>query len=349
MPAVLLAACFRFEHYRKPVHAAGRGALTLGTLRPLPTEPLHIPPLCLGGYPGAARRRCRCHTAPAPDLVSSPLLVSVLLLCASHPSALGDGPSVRCLDTVVTSPAPQPDACLSRTTQWSTWTSRGRRPLRVRGVPPPAPLRRPWAQPLCPARRMRSRPAGACSSAVGRCAEAAMLPSPPPLAPAPPRPACLLAGGGAFAEQTAWPEFHNGVAAGLRLAPGTHQLTRTWVVYNKPSGGARCWGGKRKCVVQFVWVGLGWEGVARRAGRGMCLGLPCEDERVQLAVGHTQAVPPLPPQSLPTRTPGFSWRLASPATWGAAPALPANPFPCQPGSPCGEAGRRAARAVPDFA
>lgn len=27
---------------------AGRGALTLGTLRPLPTEPLHIPPLCLG-------------------------------------------------------------------------------------------------------------------------------------------------------------------------------------------------------------------------------------------------------------------------------------------------------------
>ena len=49
---------------------------------------------------------------------------------------------------------------------------------------------------------------------------------------------CLLAGGGAFAEQTAWPEFHNGVAAGLRLAPGTHQLTRTWVVYNKPPGGA---------------------------------------------------------------------------------------------------------------
>ncbi|KAI3425098.1 hypothetical protein D9Q98_008476 [Chlorella vulgaris] len=42
-------------------------------------------------------------------------------------------------------------------------------------------------------------------------------------------------GGGAFAEQTAWPEFHNGAAAGLRLAPGTHQLTRTWVVYNKPA------------------------------------------------------------------------------------------------------------------
>lgn len=29
--------------------AFGRGALTLGTLRPLPTEPLPIPPLSLAG------------------------------------------------------------------------------------------------------------------------------------------------------------------------------------------------------------------------------------------------------------------------------------------------------------
>lgn len=29
--------------------AFGRGALTLGTARPLPTEPLVIPPLCLSG------------------------------------------------------------------------------------------------------------------------------------------------------------------------------------------------------------------------------------------------------------------------------------------------------------
>ena len=50
-----------------------------------------------------------------------------------------------------------------------------------------------------------------------------------------PNPRTRPAGGGAFSEQTAWPEFHNGVAAGLRLAPGTHQLTRTWVVYNKPA------------------------------------------------------------------------------------------------------------------
>ncbi|KAK9828929.1 hypothetical protein WJX72_002853 [[Myrmecia] bisecta] len=42
------------------------------------------------------------------------------------------------------------------------------------------------------------------------------------------------AGAGAAADFTAWPEFHNGCAAGLRLAPGGAQLTRTWIVYNKP-------------------------------------------------------------------------------------------------------------------
>ena len=30
-----------------------------------------------------------------------------------------------------------------------------------------------------------------------------------------------------------WPQFHNGVAAGLQLSKGQAQLTRTWVVYNK--------------------------------------------------------------------------------------------------------------------
>ncbi|GAB4821235.1 hypothetical protein N2152v2_008281 [Parachlorella kessleri] len=49
------------------------------------------------------------------------------------------------------------------------------------------------------------------------------------LSAAPPAP-----GSGAFCDYTAWPEFHNGVAAGLRLAPSGHQLTRTWIVYNKP-------------------------------------------------------------------------------------------------------------------
>lgn len=41
------------------------------------------------------------------------------------------------------------------------------------------------------------------------------------------------AASGAMAEFTAWPEFHNGVATGLRLAPGA-RLSRTWIAYNSP-------------------------------------------------------------------------------------------------------------------
>ena len=40
-------------------------------------------------------------------------------------------------------------------------------------------------------------------------------------------------GGGALADCTSWPEFHNGVAAALKLAPGG-KLSRSWIVYNKP-------------------------------------------------------------------------------------------------------------------
>ena len=39
---------------------------------------------------------------------------------------------------------------------------------------------------------------------------------------------------GNLADVTSWPEFHNGVAAGLRLAPGQPKISRTWIVYNKP-------------------------------------------------------------------------------------------------------------------
>lgn len=31
-----------------------------------------------------------------------------------------------------------------------------------------------------------------------------------------------------------WPQFHNGVAAGLRIAQGISQIDSTWIVYNKP-------------------------------------------------------------------------------------------------------------------
>ena len=42
-------------------------------------------------------------------------------------------------------------------------------------------------------------------------------------------------GGGGFSDYTAWPEFHNGLASGLRLTAAGQQLTRTWIVYNKPN------------------------------------------------------------------------------------------------------------------
>ncbi|KAL2945094.1 Anaphase-promoting complex subunit 1 [Bienertia sinuspersici] len=35
-------------------------------------------------------------------------------------------------------------------------------------------------------------------------------------------------------ELRAWPEFHNAVAAGLRLAPFQGRVSRTWIIYNRP-------------------------------------------------------------------------------------------------------------------
>nr|KYP73070.1 Anaphase-promoting complex subunit 1 [Cajanus cajan] len=35
-------------------------------------------------------------------------------------------------------------------------------------------------------------------------------------------------------ELRSWPEFHNAVAAGLRLAPLQGRMTRTWILYNRP-------------------------------------------------------------------------------------------------------------------
>ncbi|XP_033629947.1 anaphase-promoting complex subunit 1-like [Asterias rubens] len=38
------------------------------------------------------------------------------------------------------------------------------------------------------------------------------------------------------ANMNAWPLFHNGVAAGLKIAPGCSQIDSTWIVYNRPAG-----------------------------------------------------------------------------------------------------------------
>ena len=41
-------------------------------------------------------------------------------------------------------------------------------------------------------------------------------------------------GGGALSERTAWPEFQNGAASALRINKNISNLSRTWIVYNKP-------------------------------------------------------------------------------------------------------------------
>ena len=38
---------------------------------------------------------------------------------------------------------------------------------------------------------------------------------------------------------TLWPEFHNGVAAGLRLHPGS-KISRSWILYNKTQAMKDC-------------------------------------------------------------------------------------------------------------
>lgn len=39
------------------------------------------------------------------------------------------------------------------------------------------------------------------------------------------------------ANMNAWPTFHNGVAAGLKISPNAQDIDSTWIVYNKPKGG----------------------------------------------------------------------------------------------------------------
>ena len=241
--------------------AAGRGALTLGTLRPLPTEPLHIPPLCLGGWwtgAGGVHRRC---TWPAwSRSLRTALLRSQKVLGASLPAT-----SPRALSLLPSMPAagrlPEQNNAVVNLDLSAAQAAVGER------AAPPAPSLPPARKgPLCagrvprpPQRQLSAVAAGSVGGlfrfiskyhqhssnirsgalaerASGRRRDPSTRSHPCFAPPSPP-------GGGALAEQTAWPEFHNGVAAGLRLAPGAHQLTRTWVVYNKPPGETvRCCG-----------------------------------------------------------------------------------------------------------
>ena len=36
------------------------------------------------------------------------------------------------------------------------------------------------------------------------------------------------------ANMNTWPHFHNGVAAGLRVAPDAEQIDAAWILYNRP-------------------------------------------------------------------------------------------------------------------
>lgn len=97
---------------------AGRGALTLGTLRPLPTEPLHIPPLCLGAADVAEAGRWRvllllCDCWPVPAACQPGAAASCTTLnqsCALPLCAAGRLPeqnnAVVNLDFTGASPAP---------------------------------------------------------------------------------------------------------------------------------------------------------------------------------------------------------------------------------------------------
>jgi anaphase-promoting complex subunit 1 len=60
-----------------------------------------------------------------------------------------------------------------------------------------------------------------------------------------------------------WPEFHNGVAAALRLSLGQTAISRTWIVYNKPESANYAHAG--------VLMGLGLQGHLKVLPTYVCL------------------------------------------------------------------------------
>lgn len=120
--------------------------------------------------------------------------------------------------------------------------------------------------------------------------------------------AAALHPGATAQDFSGWPDFHNGVAAGLKLAAGG-QLARTWFLYNSPTSPSYVHGG--------MLLGLGLRGVflyaievvqsllalrklARQLAEWSCccrlFGLPCHDGRL--------------PISKPRARPHCRWRFA---------------------------------------
>ena len=72
----------------------------------------------------------------------------------------------------------------------------------------------------------------------------------------------------AHADMTLWPEYHNGVAASLRIGPSiksskitkrSNRVTRNWILYNKTAfiskpGGESCHAGYFSIVFMIIYV-----------------------------------------------------------------------------------------------
>jgi anaphase-promoting complex subunit 1 len=85
------------------------------------------------------------------------------------------------------------------------------------------------------------------------------------------------------ADHAAWPEFHNGVAAALRLAHGQTAISRTWIVYNKPETANHAHAG--------VLMGLGLQGHLKALAKTDLYSYLCQDhEATQIGIMLGMAV-----------------------------------------------------------
>jgi len=84
-------------------------------------------------------------------------------------------------------------------------------------------------------------------------------------------------------EHAAWPEFHNGVATALRLCLGQTNISRTWIVYNKPETANYAHAG--------VLMGLGLQGHLKALAKTDLYSYLCQDhEPTQIGIMLGMAV-----------------------------------------------------------
>ena len=84
-------------------------------------------------------------------------------------------------------------------------------------------------------------------------------------------------------DHAAWPEFHNGVAAALRLSLGQTAISRTWIVYNRPETANHAHAG--------VLMGLGLQGHLKALAKTDLYSYLCLDhEATQIGIMLGMAV-----------------------------------------------------------